>query len=240
MKKEVLDKGFIEVVDSLGSDLTVVNSARVSFGKRKEKWDKSDERLVRYLAKHKHYSPFRHLQVQFHIKAPEFVMRQWYKHVVGIETTSNSSAKDHAWNEISGRYVEVEDFYVPDVWRKQSEDNKQASEGEVMFVKEDGTEIVDPRPNHMYHSLMKQVKMYYERLIDVGVAKEQARVVLPLSQYTEVYWTASFQAVMNFIELRNEKTSQWEIQEYAKVLLKQMKEVFPKTTKLWSEAHGWV
>jgi len=240
IKSDVLDKGFIEVVDSLGNDLTVVNSARVSFGKRKEKWDKSDERLVRYLAKHKHYSPFRHLQVQFHIKAPEFVMRQWYKHVVGIETTSNSSAKDHAWNEISGRYVEVEDFYVPDVWRKQSEDNKQASEGQVMFVKEDGTEIVDPRPDHMYHSLMKQVKMYYESLIDVGVAKEQARVVLPLSQYTEVYWTASFQAVMNFIELRNEKTSQWEIQEYAKVLLKQMKEVFPKTTKLWSEAHGWV
>jgi len=240
IKSDVLDKGFIEVVDSLGNDLTVVNSARVSFGKRKEKWDKSDERLVRYLAKHKHYSPFRHLQVQFHIKAPEFVMRQWYKHVVGIETTSNSSAKDHAWNEISGRYVEVEDFYVPGVWRKQSEDNKQASEGEVMFTKEDGTETVDPRPDHMYHSLMKQVEMYYERLIDVGVAKEQARIVLPLSQYTEVYWTASFQAIMNFIELRNEKTSQWEIQEYAKVLLQQMKEVFPKTTELWSEAHGWV
>ena len=88
MKSQVLDKGFIEVVDSLGNDLTVVNSARVSFGKRKTKWDKSDERLVRYLAKYKHYSPFRHLQVQFHIKAPEFVMRQWYKHVVGIETTS--------------------------------------------------------------------------------------------------------------------------------------------------------
>ena len=240
IKSDVLDKGFIEVVDSLGNDLTVVNSARVSFGKRKEKWDKSDERLVRYLAKHKHYSPFRHLQVQFHIKAPEFVMRQWYKHVVGIETTSNSSAKDHAWNEISGRYVEVEDFYVPDVWRKQSEDNKQASEGEVMFTKEDGTKIVDPRPDHMYNSLMKQVEMYYQKLIDVGVAKEQARIVLPLSQYTEVYWTASFQAVMNFIELRNEKTSQWEIQEYAKVLLKQMKEVFPKTTELWSEAHGWL
>ena len=101
MKSQVLDKGFIEVVDSLGNDLTVVNSARVSFGKRKTKFDKSDERLVRYLAKYKHYSPFRHLQVQFHIKAPEFVMRQWYKHVVGIETTSNASTKDHAWNEIS-------------------------------------------------------------------------------------------------------------------------------------------
>jgi thymidylate synthase (FAD) len=76
--------------------------------------------------------------------------------------------------------------------------------------------------------------------LKLGVAKEQARAMLPLSQYTEVYWTASFQAVMNFIELRNEKTSQIEIQEYAKVLLQQMKEVFPKTTELWSEAHGWV
>ena len=113
MKSQVLDKGFIEVVDSLGNDLTVVNSARVSFGKRKKKWDKSDERLVRYLAKYKHYSPFRHLQVQFHIKAPEFVMRQWYKHVVGIETTSSSSTKDHAWNEISGRYVPVEISTIP-------------------------------------------------------------------------------------------------------------------------------
>ena len=129
MKSKVLDKGFIEVVDSLGNDLTVVNSARVSFGKRKTKFDKSDERLVRYLAKYKHYSPFRHLQVQFHIKAPEFFMRQWYKHVVGIETTSNSSTKDHAWNEISGRYVEYDEFYEPTEFRKQSDDNKQASEG---------------------------------------------------------------------------------------------------------------
>ena len=80
----------------------------------------------------------------------------------------------------------------------------------------------------------------YKNLIDMGMAKEQARCVLPLTLYTEVYWTASFQAVMNFIELRNEKTSQIEIQEYAKVMLKQMKEVFPKTTELWSEAHGWV
>ena len=230
MKKEVLDKGFIEVVDSLGSDLTVVNSARVSFGKRKTKFDKSDERLVRYLAKHKHYSPFRHLQVQFHIKAPEFVMRQWYKHVVGIETSSSSSTKDHAWNEISGRYVPVEDFYVPEVYRAQSEDNKQASEGEVENQSDARKLWMDA---HWY------VVGFYNDLLEMGLAKEQARAILPLSQYTEVYWTASFQAVMNFIELRNEKTSQWEIQEYAKVLLEQMKEVFPKTTELWSEAHNW-
>ena len=232
MKSQVLDKGFIEVVDSLGNDLTVVNSARVSFGKRKKKWDKSDERLVRYLAKYKHYSPFRHLQVQFHIKAPEFVMRQWYKHVVGIETTSSSSTKDHAWNEISGRYVPVEDFYYPSVWRKQSDDNKQASEGVL-------DDLQQKRMDGVFNEYMRQLEMAYDRMIDAGMAKEQARIILPLNQYTEVYWTASFQAIMNFIELRNEKTSQIEIQKYAKVLLDLMRDVYPMTTKLWSEAHGW-
>ena len=232
MKNQVLDKGFIEVVDSLGNDLTVVNSARVSFGKRKKYWDKSDERLVRYLAKYKHYSPFRHLQVQFHIKAPEFVMRQWYKHVVGIETTSNSSAKDHAWNENSGRYVPVEDFYVPSIWRKQSDDNKQASEGVL-------DDLQQKRMSSVFNEYMRQVEMAYDRMIDAGMAKEQARIILPLNQYTEVYWTASFQAIMNFIELRNEKTSQIEIQEYAKSLLDLMHDTFPKITKIWADAHNW-
>jgi|TARA_B100002019_G_C21213178_1_gene570497 thymidylate synthase (FAD) len=230
MIQNVLDKGFIEVVDSLGDDLTVVNSARVSFGKRKKKWDKSDEKLVRFLAKYKHYSPFRHLQVQFHIKAPEFVMRQWYKHVVGIETSSSSSTKDHAWNEISGRYVPVEDFYTPEVFRQQSEDNKQATEGAVKD---------QDSAKHHWEQAMFHAKEQYQKLLDMGVGKEQARAILPLNQYTEVYWTASFQAVMNFIELRNEKTSQWEIQEYAKVLLDLMHNTFPKITEIWSEAHNW-
>ena len=233
MKSKVLDKGFIEVIDSLGNDLTVVNSARVSFGKRKTKFDKSDERLVRYLAKHKHYSPFRHLQVQFHLKAPEFVMRQWYKHVVGIETTSNSSTKDHAWNEISGRYVEYDEFYEPTIFRKQSDDNKQASEGQF----EGQSEITVQANWKQAHSMTLTA---YKNMIDAGMAKEQARCILPLTLYTEVYWTASFQAVMNFIELRNEKTAQIEIQDYAKVLLDLMLEVYPMTTKLWAEAHDWL
>ena len=224
MKQNVLDKGFVEVIDSLGSDLTVVNSARVSFGKRKEKFTDGDRKLVRYLAKYKHFSPFRHIQVQFHIKAPEFVMRQWYKHVVGIETTSNSSAKDHAWNEISGRYVPVEDFYTPEIFRQQSEDNKQATEGAV----ED-----QETAKHHWDVAMFHAKEQYDKLLKMGVGKEQARGILPLNQYTEVYWTASFQAIMNFIELRYEKTSQWEIQEYAKVLLDIVTELFPETTKAW-------
>jgi len=224
---EVLDKGFVEVIDSLGTDLTVANAARVSFGKRKTKWDKTDARLVRYLAKHKHFSPFRHLQVQFHIKAPEFVMRQAYKHVVGIETTSTSSTKDHAWNEISGRYVPVEDFYVPSVWRRQSDDNKQASAGAL-------DDLQQKRMDDTYNQYMRQVNMAYYRMIEAGMAKEQARIVLPLSQYTEVYWTASFQAIMNFIELRDESTAQWEIQQYAKVIKELMLEIYPETTKIWS------
>ena len=169
---KVLDKGFVEVIDTLGDDLTVVNSARVSFGKRKTKWDKTDERLVRYLAKHKHHSPFRHLQIQFHIKAPEFVMRQWYKHVVGIETTSNSATKDHAWNEISGRYVPVEDFYIPSVWRKQSEDNKQASDG-----------LIDDQKNTklLWTTAQQHSISAYKEMLKRGMAKEQARSILPLT-----------------------------------------------------------
>ena len=227
---KVLDKGFVEVIDTLGDDLTVVNSARVSFGKRKTKWDKGDERLVRYLAKHKHHSPFRHLQIQFHIKAPEFVMRQWYKHVVGIETTSNSSTKDHAWNEISGRYVEYDEFYQPEIYRKQSDDNKQASEGQFEKSEYD-YQFVDINWTNAHESCVSA----YKQLIEIGMAKEQARCILPLTLYTEVYWTASFQSVMNFVELRDEKTSQWEIQEYAKVIKELCLTSFPKITKLWLE-----
>ena len=227
-KIEVLDKGFVEVLGFLGTDLTVANSARVSFGKRKNIYDKSDYRLVHYLAKHKHFSPFRHLVVQLHIKAPEFVMRQAYKHVVGIEATSSYPTKDHAWNEISGRYVPVEEYYIPKNWRQQSEDSKQASVGEIEQQEEDA---------NTYQAALKVGRHYYEKLLDLGVAKEQARIMLPLSQYTEVYWTASFQAIMNFIELRDEPTSQWEIREYAKVLKELMFATYPKTTEIWANIY---
>ncbi len=228
MKKDVLDKGFIEVIDKLGSDLTVVNSARVSFGKRKETFDSSDRKLVKFLAKNKHWSPFRHMMVQFHVKAPEFVMRQWYKHVVGIETSSSSSAKDHAWNEISGRYVPVSDFYIPVNWRKQSENNKQASEGSI----EDQNSA-----NEIFNSAMNDILNSYQKLLDLGVAKEQARMLLPLNQYTEVYWTASFQAIMNFIDLRDEATAQWEIREYAIAMKELMYNIYPETTAVWFEVN---
>jgi len=230
MKIDVLDKGHIELVDTLGDDLTPVNAARVSFGGRSDEFTNKDKRLSKFLIKHKHFSPFRHQHIMVIIKAPEFVMRQWYKHVVGIETTSSSASKDHAWNEISGRYVEVEDYYYPEVWRKQSEDNKQASDGVL-------DDLQQKRMTSFYNEYMRQVEMTYDRMIEAGMAKEQARIVLPLSQYTQVWWTASFQSVMNFIELRDEPTSQVEIQEYARALKTIMMESFPETTKLWSEIY---
>ena len=228
MKVNVLDKGYIEVVDVLGDDLTPVNAARVSFGGRSKKFEAKDRRLSKFLIKHKHFSPFRHQHVMMIIKAPEFVMRQWYKHVVGIETTSSSSTKDHAWNEISGRYVPVAEYYIPEVFRAQSDDNKQASEG--LIEKQKTAEFV-------WEEALYQSHESYTRLLDLGVAKEQARAILPLSQYTQVWWTASFQSIMNFIELRDEKTAQVEIREYARVLKGIMLEVFPETTKIWSEVY---
>jgi len=228
MKIKVLDKGYIEVVDKLGDDLTPVNAARVSFGQRSDTFTEKDRKLSKFLIKHKHFSPFRHQHIMLIIKAPEFVMRQAYKHVVGIETTSDHPTKDHAWNEISGRYVEYEDFYIPDNYRAQSDDNKQASDG-----------VVDDQEGALAlwkKSQSTAIKCYRE-MLDMGMAKEQARSILPLTVYTKVWWTASFQSIMNFIELRNEKTAQWEIQQYAKVLKEIMLEVFPKTTKIWSEVY---
>jgi thymidylate synthase (FAD) len=224
--KNVLDKGSVEVVDYLGSDLTVVNSARVSFGKRKTELSKGDKILIRFLAENKHYSPFRHLVVQFHIKAPEFVMRQWYKHVVGIESTSSYPTKDHAWNEISGRYVPVTDFYEPAFWRAQSQDNKQASEGTI-----DKQETA----NDIFKNAMETLLDSYGKLLELGVAKEQARIMLPLNQYSEIFWTASFQAIMNFIELRDDPHAQWEIREYALAIKDMMLKLYPETTVIWMD-----
>ena len=228
MKIDVLDKGYIEVVDTLGDDLTPVNAARVSFDGFSETFTDKDRKLSKFLIKHKHHSPFRHQHTMFIIKAPEFVMRQWYKHVVGIETTSSHVTKDHAWNEISGRYVPYDEFYEPTEFRKQSEDNKQASDG-----------LIDDQVSATIKWRTAQMKLIetYNQFLDMGMAKEQARSILPLTVYTKVWWTASFQSIMNFIELRDEPTSQVEIQEYARALKKIMLETFPETTKLWSEIY---
>ena len=221
-----LDKGYIELLEKFGDEKTIVNAARVSYGAKTEEFDAKDEKLMRYLYRNKHMSPFRHVMFRFRIKAPEFVMRQWYKHVTGIETTSTSSCKDHAWNEISGRYKVVDDFYIPSEWRAQSKSSKQASQGLI----ED-----QHSASFLFSSALATTLLTYEKLLELGVAKEQARIILPLNQYTEVIWTASAQAVLNFIELRDHPHAQVEIREYAMKMRNIVQETFPVLSRIWFE-----
>lgn len=211
----VLDKGFVRLVDAMGSDLSVVNAARVSFGKRKETFEEGNAKLIAYLAKHEHTSPFRHAYLQFHVKAPIFVFRQWMKHQVGC-----------SWNEISGRYVEFPDdeYFVPASFRQQAKVNKQGSEGEI----EDGNR---GPAMEAYLDACRNSVAQYKRMLELGVCREQARCVLPLGLYSEVYWTTSLQAVAHFIRLRSEAHAQWEIQEYARAVRALMEDRFPASLR---------
>lgn len=221
----VLDHGFVTLVSYLGSDLTVVNSARVSFGKHKTELDEGDKKLIKYLAEHKHWSPFRHVQLQFHCKVPEFIARQWYKHVVGASYTSPEYIeKDHAWNEISMRYASMTDadFYIPDAYRMQSADNRQASTDELATYDLDGTPF-----STMVTDVTFACKTAYEALISAGISREQARMILPLNIYTEFYWTTSLQGLINFIQLRKHAGAQYEIRMYAEALEELIDDVCP-------------
>ena len=219
-------EGFVELLDHFGDELTIANAARVSYGKEKKVFDGKDEKLLRYLKKHKHMSPFRHVMFRFRLKAPEFVMRQLWKHIVGIETTSSSVTKDSAWNEISGRYKDVKEFYYPKKWRKQSSSSKQGSEGPLP---EDAQEAL----KELFDAAMEVSIKTYKILLDHGVAKEQARMVLPLNQYTTVIWTCSAEALLHFIELRDHSHAQQEIREYAKAMKNIVETSHSFLAKLW-------
>ena len=213
MSIDVLDKGFVRLVGHMGSDLNVINSARVSFGKKKDIFDNKDSKLLRYLWNHGHTSPFRHASLQFHIKAPIFVFRQWHKHQVGC-----------SWNEISGRYVEfTPEFYYPSKYRRQSKNNKQGSFGEI-----DCSDEV----SRIYDTCMVYAYRDYVRLLELGVCKEQARLVLPVSLYSECYWTCSLQAVLHFLKLRLDSHAQLEIREYAKAVKSMVTDIFPHTMEM--------
>lgn len=226
-RQSVLDKGYIDFLEQFGDELTIVNAARVSFGNFSEKWSKRDKGLLKYLWVNKHMSPFRHVILRMRIHAPEVVMRQLYKHIVGIEATAGeTSLKDHSWNEISGRYKEVEEYHFPDEFRAQSSDNKQASEG-LIEEQEEANKIYKEATEHLIRS--------YKKLLEMGVAREQARMILPLSQYTTVIWTASLQAILNFISLRDHEHAQYEIREYAKVMRKYVEKHFPNLSEFWED-----
>ena len=212
---QVLDKGFVRLIDHMGSDLSVVNAARVSFGKRKEALDEGDAKLIRYLSAHEHTSPFRHTAMTFHVKAPIFVFRQWMKHRIASE-----------FNEISGRYVEFaeDEFFVPELFRRQAKVNKQGSEGALGASEEESAQMA-------YLASCRSAVAHYKELIALGVCREQARCVLPLALYSEVYWTVSLQAVAHFIRLRSDSHAQWEIQQYAAAVRSLVAPLFPASLK---------
>jgi thymidylate synthase (FAD) len=207
-------------IDHMGNDLTVANAARVSFGKKSEMEDdpwgppklkKKDDKLIRYLAKHKHISPFGHCFASFHIKAPIFVARQLVKH------------KFLRWNEISRRYVDDEpEFYVPDVWRGRSADKKQGSEGEVDLHPR--TFLVDPIDNEELNEASLDI---YNSMLKQGVAPEQARMVLPQSTMTEWYWSGSLDAFADMCNLRCKSDTQAETRVVAQQIDRKMIELFP-------------
>ena len=205
----------------MGSDLTVVNSARVSFAKTHFKFDdEKDERLIKYLAKHQHTSPFGHCFASFHVKAPVFVARQLVKH------------KFLRWNEVSRRYVSSEpEFYSPK-WRWAATNKKQGSAGEMSDEHSDSIEMLNQR--HTEFSAWT-----YDRLLDAGVSEEQARTVLPQSMMTEWYWSGSLDAFADMCNLRCYPDAQKETREVADIIDKYMGEYFPVSWKaLRGEENG--
>ena len=189
-------------VDHMGSDLSVVNAARVSFGKHHKEMTTGDTKLIKYLAKHRHLSPFGHAFVSFHVCCPIFVARQLVKH------------KYLRWNEVSRRYVSTPpEFYEPDVWRGQAQDKKQGSAGVVADVNIKTTQ--------------RLVGMLYEDLLAEGVCEEQARMVLPQNTMTEWYWSGSLDAFASMCKLRCATDTQVETQDVAWQIYWTMEELFP-------------
>jgi thymidylate synthase (FAD) len=206
---EIIGGGFIKLLDKMGSDLTVVNAARVSFNKRKDSFDQSDEKLINFLAKNDHWTPFSQCQLQFHVKMPIFVARQHFKSSIGITR-----------NEVSRRYVKNDpDFWVPKSLRKSAENVKQGSSLEEV---ENNEELIKEIEKH--HQSCNEL---YEKLLKNGVCAEQSRVVLPQSMMTEFIETGSLSAYARIYGLRAEKTAQLEIQEYAKGYGKIISDLFP-------------
>ena len=202
MEIKILDKGFIKLVEMMGSDQAAVDAARVSYGGVSKGEDK-DKALIKYLVEHEHLSPFEHIVFKFHVKAPIFVTRQWFRHRIA------------SYNEISYRYTEApEEFYIPSLWRGQSTINKQASNG-----------LAFRRQSDQHDGASASVKSHcetslalYKDLLSKGISREMARMVLPINIYTQFYWTINARSLMNFIQLRSAEEAQFEIREYSKAI----------------------
>lgn len=215
-KLPVLDKGYVILHEVMGSDLTVANSARVSYDKKKEVMDDRDQKLINFLAREGHTSPFRHATLQFEVYAPLMVARQWWKYVVGSDHTMD------AWNESSRRYITEEPvFHHPANWRSAPANSKQGSGEPVDLVRQ-------AMFNEAYDfHVMKSIRLYEEALAN-GVCAEQARLFLPAyGLMVRWYWTASLQSVAHLIQQRVAKDAQAEFQEYAKAVKTLTEVTFP-------------
>jgi len=215
--------GRVEYVDHMGSDLTIVNSARVSFGKHKEELDEKDKRLVNYLVRHRHTSTFEHNVITYRFVVPCFVRSQHHRH------------RTWSYNEISRRYTDVNiQFYEPEAFRTQHKSNRQASNAEELInpsvfwnrfgYPNDPDDVEVSEALKMHH---EQSLNLYNKLIEAGVCREQARGVLPQNMYTEYYGTVNLNNLLKFIDLRTHEGAQWEIQKVAEACLEIAEDLFP-------------
>jgi thymidylate synthase (FAD) len=209
----VLDHGFVRLDGALADDLSVVNGARVSFARRKEEMDESDEGLIRFLMRERHGTPFEHNAFRFHVRCPIFVAREWFRHRVG------------SFNEFSMRYARASDeFYVPDAEDVRTQVGKPGS-----YSFEPVSDELAEQTREKLQEVYDAAYQTYEELVEAGVAREVARAALPVGAYTEFYWTVNARSLMNFISLRNSETAQREIRRYAEACERFLEEQMPVT-----------
>ena len=219
-------KSSLRLLDSMGNSLSVVNDARQSFAAESAEWTERDGKLLRYLAKHHHTSPFRGVVFKWSVKAPLFIARQWCKHTVASTFVDDQLG----WNEKSFRYCAADEaeFYIPIEFLQQSEDNRQASAGPLPSRSQ---QLAFAR----YAQAVEACKQAYAGLLLTGVSKEQARAILPSALYTSFVWTCSLQALFHFISLRIGHGAQGEIVAYAKALLELGRPVAPEAFDAFAE-----
>ena len=230
-KLNVLDKGYVRLVDALGDDLKPVNAARVSYNKESKELTEKDKRLIKFLAENHHTSPFRHAILQFECYAPLMVARQWWKYIIGSghkEFDGGLQDPFIAWNESSRRYITEEpEFYIvePNEWRSAPDNSKQGSGEPIPLDK--GAEWTDKLIRHYNLSVSK-----YEAAMEDGICAEQARLFLPAyGLYVRWYWTASLQGVCHLINQRLAADAQKEFQLYADAILRLSKSRFPNAVE---------
>ena len=207
----------VEVIDKMGSDLSVVNAARVSFAKTKTEFDDKDEKLIKYLAEHNHWSPFGHASLQFRIKAPVFVARQLVKHQVGL-----------VWNEVSRRYVDTEpEFFKVDSWRGKAENKKQGSDENKTVDKIKKNALYSVSTSSLKEEIESDALRNYNLMLQSGIAPEQARMILPQSMMTEWYWSGSLYAFARVCNLRCKPDAQLESRQVCDLIDTESEKLFP-------------